>query len=484
MGAAWCTTRDRDDCLQNLAGERESSCVWVAVCNLRGSRMLAKRDFAAGEVIFKESPVLALSSVEDPRWLAVLRRELEAIDAERAWQFCLAAHCLTASELPLVRPKGLKPLPAEAAAMITEVKPDASAINEKSARLAAITARHVLRPSQEEHGEDHLAQQRLLTRLEEVAARIAIRGFQMEDRLAFPPTSVGVIFRLAAVVNMCSAGQHTATWEFDRKRQTLVVKAVRKLVTGGELTFDPASRPWLAKSVRSGASCTCTACRSSSARAQPAAIGVGVASDRDFAVVSARSDSRLISTRFAKDGERRGPQASLSPRADGAAETHRSTTPVVVRGRCTSGRRCACSTCRARILGQAQSSPAGGVGVGSDSHFGFNVLLNKRSRHGADRAEIGASTIRSSDAIQKRAGAAMSPEWSSGSAETTASTADSRGSGEEERTSVDVDAHAVRSGPLDDMLRKWSASSATSQGDRQAVASWGRYVSPSRAARA
>jgi len=294
MGGACCASRDRDDFLMQLAGPRETDDVWVGVCNIRGTRMLAKRDLVPGELIFEDSPMALLSSRREPLWLAEARRDLEAIDADRAWHFCLAAHCLTAADLPLLRPIGLRGLSGEAGAKVMELTEDSAALNEASSNLAAITARHIMRAAEELSGGGTISESEgLARRLDEIAARISTRGFRIPEKLTTPPSTLSALFYLSSFVNSCSAGSHTATWEFDHKKQTLKVRAVRMVVTGGEVTFDSASRPWIGSRIKSGGNCACTACRSSRSTRKKALAteGVGVASDAHFSSGLKDSDS-------------------------------------------------------------------------------------------------------------------------------------------------------------------------------------------------
>mmetsp|Transcript_44107 Transcript_44107/g.127308 ORF Transcript_44107/g.127308 Transcript_44107/m.127308 type:complete len:368 (-) Transcript_44107:188-1291(-) len=303
MGGACCTARDRDDFLQQLASSKETDDVWVGVCNIRGTRMLAKRTFEPNELILEDMPIALHSSRREAAWLAAARKELESVDAERAWQFLLAAHCLTAADLPLLRPAGMRPLTGEAGAKVMELKEDGLAINEESSSLSMITARHILQTSGEAGNDTDDQVESLARRVNAIAARISSHGFQVEDRLTAPPAVICAVFYLASFVNTCSAGAHTATWEFDRKKQVLRVRATRMVGTGGEVTFDPASRPWLGQKAKPGSTCVCTSCRTARSRGQPeVSEGVGVASDTGFNATQAASPRHVASGAAPKRG--------------------------------------------------------------------------------------------------------------------------------------------------------------------------------------
>lgn len=76
--------------------------------------------------------------------------------------------------------------------------------------------------------------QRRRLRLDAVAARVARNGLQIKDAASTPPLTADALFFRASVVNSCHGGAASAAWEFDGKRKTLTVRALRALVAGDE----------------------------------------------------------------------------------------------------------------------------------------------------------------------------------------------------------------------------------------------------------
>mmetsp|Transcript_113468 Transcript_113468/g.327689 ORF Transcript_113468/g.327689 Transcript_113468/m.327689 type:complete len:451 (-) Transcript_113468:46-1398(-) len=295
MGAACCAEREGRTSGTQPAKEqwlrktpREVAGVWVAPCGLRGCLVLAERTFQDGDVIHEELPMALVFPHRDPGWMAAARTELEAHNATRAWQFCLAAHCLAAADLPACPPEGLTPLSNEEAAKVMKLSRDDAATTAESLSLAWILTRHMIQAVRETSGQAvDIEESVLAKRLDYIAARISRHAFQVQDTTMSPPVRVDALFYQASFVNSCMAGSHTTNWAFDPTRKTLKVTAIRTVIAGEELTFDAKSRPWIASGTKPSSQCVCTACRHlarGARRAQPAGKETaGIVDDTHFA---------------------------------------------------------------------------------------------------------------------------------------------------------------------------------------------------------
>merc|ERR1719321_2120662 len=76
----------------------------------RGHATRALRDFVKGEILFQEPALAAVYPTYDKPWLAALRKKLNAITGDCAWQYCVAVHCMTSGELPSPLPDALRPM--------------------------------------------------------------------------------------------------------------------------------------------------------------------------------------------------------------------------------------------------------------------------------------------------------------------------------------------------------------------------------------
>jgi len=266
MGAVCCTEREADPqlwrkvLLAKKCGETED--FKVAFCSIRGYLTHTKHSVKAGDVIIQESPIALVFAHRVPTWLAAARQEIEKESPGCAWQFCLAAQCLSEADIPLLPPPGLWPLDAELDEQVLELCADGLAHEKEPSEPAFIVARHIVEATpglRAIEAESASSERRLAKKLDAVAAGVAKHGFRVLDDATRPVKKADALFYHAAFVNLCSGGRHSLAWEFDDARETLVARAVRDLEVGEELTFDFASKLWPGGRAPSG-HCACAAC--------------------------------------------------------------------------------------------------------------------------------------------------------------------------------------------------------------------------------
>mmetsp|Transcript_12325 Transcript_12325/g.33713 ORF Transcript_12325/g.33713 Transcript_12325/m.33713 type:complete len:491 (+) Transcript_12325:118-1590(+) len=267
MGAGCCTAREMtlDDQAQSKLWlkktSRETAELRAVFCSARGFVTIAKRTFLPGDIIIHELPIALLYPASDSFWLAGLRQELEQQSPQRAWQFCVAAHCLAEADLPMLPPSVLRPLDADEVDKVMELSAVApGGENEGPSAMAAITARHIMAAAHK-LGEDveELADQEecLALRLDAVASRVARHAYRVKDKTTKPPADADALFYRGSFVGTCHGGAPTAVWDFNGSRKTLTITAVRLINGGEEVTVDPASKTWLPRVEQD---CSCSGC--------------------------------------------------------------------------------------------------------------------------------------------------------------------------------------------------------------------------------
>jgi len=279
----------------------------------RGNSTEAVRDFAKGDVVFKEQPLAMVYPSRDPPWLASLRRELKTLSEDCAWQYCVAVYCLTIAELPHPCAPGLRPIgDAERAKLMELCGSEEISDNSEPSQLASVAANHLLKAAEAEagdvpvcwpaevgmDGDAGICKQReqatewLAYRLDSIAVRVSRNGFQVMDLKARPPTSADGLFHRISFFNHCCAGLNNASWCWDAAEGLITVRVTRDVAAGEELTISYIAKPWcdLSKPARRrylkqnfNFVCLCMACR------QP--VGVNRPSEADAGLCGRKEKS-------------------------------------------------------------------------------------------------------------------------------------------------------------------------------------------------
>eukprot|EP00929_Paragymnodinium_shiwhaense_P091665 TRINITY_DN51564_c0_g1_i1.p1 TRINITY_DN51564_c0_g1~~TRINITY_DN51564_c0_g1_i1.p1 ORF type:complete len:585 (-),score=167.65 TRINITY_DN51564_c0_g1_i1:7-1761(-) len=226
----------------------------------RGHATMAAKSFAKGDILFREPALAIVYPTRDPPWLASLRDELKQESEACAWQYCMATFCLAAEELPSPPPAGLQALDDAGKRRLQDLCGEDDEGLGPSV-MAKMTAKRLLEASESvASGSGHqwptaataaagkfdptleFVTRWLGKRLDDVAARISRNGFQVMDLKARPPTSADGLFHRISFFNHCCAGLNNASWFWDGSG--IVVKAIRDVQEGEELTISYIAKPW------------------------------------------------------------------------------------------------------------------------------------------------------------------------------------------------------------------------------------------------
>lgn len=198
-----------------------------------------------------------------------MRSALKAVNADIAWQYCIAVHCLRADELP--EPSPIKPMDDEVHVRVLELcggctgdglEPTESAVlaaqhlADAAETAAATCSRSCKWPHQpqsilaqaEAEGTDGklLYRSWLADRLDDLAHRASRNGFQL-----IRPVSDGLFHRIS-YMNHCCAGMNNASWTWNSNKNVLTCCTTRDVEAAEELTISYIAKPWcdLAKRAR------------------------------------------------------------------------------------------------------------------------------------------------------------------------------------------------------------------------------------------
>jgi len=267
----------------------------------RGHATRALRDFAKGEIIFQEPALVAVYPLYDKEWLVRLRKKLLAVDEACAWQYCVAVHCMTSSELPSPLPDGLTAMVRDARSKLEELCGEEAESDMEPSELAAMAANHLLveSASADSGGNSKLPADALrelagdqcdrdaviiwmAKKIDSLASRVSRNGFQVANMKARPPTSFDGLFHRISFFNHCCAGENNASWVYDGVAQVITVRTTADVAAGEELTISYIAKPWcdLAKPARQqylkqnfNFVCLCKACTRVTSREGPASEG-------------------------------------------------------------------------------------------------------------------------------------------------------------------------------------------------------------------